>query len=254
MEGLCRWINRCFLSPADIIVTTNGDPVTSKEIKSCIHQIQDLIVVRLNQAVANKLISSVDYLRESFVGTLERCLNSLEKSHIESSVHNITSNHLKQVSGCVDLLILWLRYEVFLPTLSSNAVIKCCLSRGGHLSLRLFCHKALLGANQTGQLLTDAARAVSIHPTDIWMTEQLDVSSLVVDNSQDNLCEPSCHHARVETKSGPGCHRKSQCCQTGQKHLFPVQNSPQQLPRGFCSIPATGDAYLFFLKTNKTPV
>uniref|UniRef100_A0A3Q1HVY2 Dual serine/threonine and tyrosine protein kinase n=1 Tax=Anabas testudineus TaxID=64144 RepID=A0A3Q1HVY2_ANATE len=81
----------------DIIVTTNGDPVTSKEIKSCIHQIQELIVVRLNQAVANKLISSVDYLRESFVGTLERCLNSLEKSTIDSSVHNITSNHLKQL-------------------------------------------------------------------------------------------------------------------------------------------------------------
>lgn len=54
-------------------------------------------MVRLNQAVANKLISSVDYLRESFVGTLERCLNSLEKSNFESSVHNITSNHLKQL-------------------------------------------------------------------------------------------------------------------------------------------------------------
>ncbi|KAF3856350.1 hypothetical protein F7725_017073 [Dissostichus mawsoni] len=51
----------------DIIVTTNGEPFTSKEIKSCIHQIQELIVVRLNQAVANKLISSVDYLRESFL-------------------------------------------------------------------------------------------------------------------------------------------------------------------------------------------
>uniref|UniRef100_A0AAQ5ZN89 Dual serine/threonine and tyrosine protein kinase n=1 Tax=Amphiprion ocellaris TaxID=80972 RepID=A0AAQ5ZN89_AMPOC len=81
----------------DIIVTTNGEPVTSKEIKSCIHQIQELIVVRLNQAVANKLISSVDYLRESFVGTLERCLDSLEKSNLDSSVHNITSNHLKQL-------------------------------------------------------------------------------------------------------------------------------------------------------------
>ncbi|XP_017271450.1 dual serine/threonine and tyrosine protein kinase [Kryptolebias marmoratus] len=80
----------------DIIVTTNGEPVTSKEIKSCIHLIQELIVVRLNQAVANKLISSVDYLRESFVGTLERCLSSLEKSNMDSSVH-ITSNHLKQL-------------------------------------------------------------------------------------------------------------------------------------------------------------
>ncbi|XP_034022453.1 dual serine/threonine and tyrosine protein kinase [Thalassophryne amazonica] len=81
----------------DIIVTTNGEAVTSKEIKSCIQQIQELIVVRLNKAVANKLISSVDYLRESFVGTLERCLNSLEKSTIESSAHIITSDHLKQL-------------------------------------------------------------------------------------------------------------------------------------------------------------
>ncbi|XP_053291167.1 dual serine/threonine and tyrosine protein kinase [Pleuronectes platessa] len=81
----------------DIIVTTNGEPVTSKEIKSCIHQIQELIVVRLNQAVANKLISSVDYLRESFVGTLERCLNSLEKSNMDSYVHNVTSNQLNQL-------------------------------------------------------------------------------------------------------------------------------------------------------------
>ncbi|KAM8868762.1 dual serine/threonine and tyrosine protein kinase [Synchiropus picturatus] len=80
------------------IILTNSEAFTSKEIKSCIHQIQELIVVRLNQAVANKLISSVDYLRESFVGTLERCLMSLEKSHLESSVHsNITSNHLKQL-------------------------------------------------------------------------------------------------------------------------------------------------------------
>lgn len=89
--------NGVLLHQIDVIVTTNGEPVTSKEIKSCINQIQELIVASLNQAVANKLISSVDYLRESFVGTLERCLNSLEKSNFDSSVHNITSDHLKQV-------------------------------------------------------------------------------------------------------------------------------------------------------------
>lgn len=67
----------------------------TRDIKCCIRQIQELIITRLNQAVANKLISSVDYLRESFVGTLERCLQSLEKSQ-DASVH-ITSNYLKQV-------------------------------------------------------------------------------------------------------------------------------------------------------------
>ncbi|NXV55933.1 DUSTY kinase, partial [Molothrus ater] len=93
----------------DIIIPESGEPVSSKDIKRCIQQIQELIISRLNQAVANKLISSVDYLRESFVGTLERCLKSLEESW-EGPVHpprglekpregavHITSNYLKQV-------------------------------------------------------------------------------------------------------------------------------------------------------------
>lgn len=148
---------------ADVIVTTNGDPVSSKEIKSCIHQIQDLIVVRLNKAVANKLISSVDYLRESFVGTLERCLSSLEKSHLESSVHNITSDHLKQVSGGEDPLgsrpIGDLRGVFNPPLLWSGAVTERRLSRGGHLPLRVLRHEALLGADQAGQSPGGGSRA-----------------------------------------------------------------------------------------------
>lgn len=62
-----------------------------------------------------------------------------------------------------------------------------------------------------------------------------------LDNPQDNVCEPSCHHAGVEAQGGPGRHRKSQRCQTGKKHLFPVQNAPEQLPRGLRGIPAPGD-------------
>uniref|UniRef100_A0A8P0TLG1 Dual serine/threonine and tyrosine protein kinase n=1 Tax=Canis lupus familiaris TaxID=9615 RepID=A0A8P0TLG1_CANLF len=79
----------------DVIVPENGEAVGTRELKCCIRQIQELIISRLNQAVANKLISSVDYLRESFVGTLERCLQSLEKSQ-DVSIH-ITSNYLKQI-------------------------------------------------------------------------------------------------------------------------------------------------------------
>nr|XP_034977422.1 dual serine/threonine and tyrosine protein kinase [Zootoca vivipara] len=80
----------------DIIVPENGEPISSRDVKCCIKQIQELIISRLNQAVANKLINSVDYLRESFVGTLERCLKSLEKSQQDITVH-ITSNYLKQI-------------------------------------------------------------------------------------------------------------------------------------------------------------
>ncbi|KAM9321423.1 dual serine/threonine and tyrosine protein kinase [Gastrophryne carolinensis] len=80
----------------DISIPQNGEPVGAQEVKCCIFQIKELIISSLNQAVVNKLISSVDYLRESFVGTLERCLHSLEKSQQESSTH-VTSNHLKQI-------------------------------------------------------------------------------------------------------------------------------------------------------------
>ncbi|XP_053562599.1 dual serine/threonine and tyrosine protein kinase [Bombina bombina] len=80
----------------DIAIPQNGEPIGTQEVKACIFQIKELIISRLNQAVVNKLISSVDYLRESFVGTLERCLRSLERSQQESSTH-VTSNHLKQI-------------------------------------------------------------------------------------------------------------------------------------------------------------
>lgn len=78
--------------------------------------------MRLNQAVANKLISSVDYLRESFVGTLERCLNSLEKSNYDSSVHNVTSNHLKQVGRS----LLKIKWDLFVSMQRSENITLVC--------------------------------------------------------------------------------------------------------------------------------
>ncbi|KAJ1138134.1 hypothetical protein NDU88_004525 [Pleurodeles waltl] len=78
------------------LILQSGEPVCTRDIKCCIQEIQELIITRLNLAVANKLISSVDSLRESCVGTLQRCLQSLERSQQESS-SSVTSNHLKQI-------------------------------------------------------------------------------------------------------------------------------------------------------------
>lgn len=55
-----------------------------KDLDNCISQIQELVLGRINKAVAGNLISSVEYLRESFVGTLRRCIDSLEKMDSES--------------------------------------------------------------------------------------------------------------------------------------------------------------------------
>ena len=53
------------------------------------------MLARLNTAIVEKLISSVEYLHESFVGTLTRCLRSLEE--IDSDSDQSASSALGQV-------------------------------------------------------------------------------------------------------------------------------------------------------------
>lgn len=73
---------------------------------------------RLNQAVAGKLISSVEYLKESYVGTLTRCLSSLEKADAEFARDSsgIASVALKQVRVFLSHLLptsTFLIFEIF---------------------------------------------------------------------------------------------------------------------------------------------
>lgn len=46
-----------------------GEILTQKGLKICTYQIQELVLGALNQAVANKLLESIDILRESYTGT-----------------------------------------------------------------------------------------------------------------------------------------------------------------------------------------
>lgn len=54
--------------------------VSSRDLQLCMEEIQDLVLTVLNNAIAAKLVGSVDYMRDSFVGTLERCIRYLETS------------------------------------------------------------------------------------------------------------------------------------------------------------------------------
>ncbi|CAN7995780.1 unnamed protein product, partial [Ixodes hexagonus] len=74
----------------------NGSPPTASTLQICTAQIQDLVLGMLNSAVAEKLVGSVNCLRESFVGTLERCLASLEGVCKEDDCTQ-ASNALKQI-------------------------------------------------------------------------------------------------------------------------------------------------------------
>lgn len=47
-----------------------GEPPSARDLQICTSEIQALVLNSLNSAVAGKLIGSVDYLRESFIGKI----------------------------------------------------------------------------------------------------------------------------------------------------------------------------------------
>ena len=49
-----------------------------KDFKTCTQQIQELVITKLNNAISKQITDSVEVLKENYIGTLKRCLESLE--------------------------------------------------------------------------------------------------------------------------------------------------------------------------------
>ena len=71
---------------------------TSKDLKKCTSTIQDFVLVQLNQAIAEKLSSSVSILRQDYIGTLTRCLDTLERIRDEDESGASAGKALQEVS------------------------------------------------------------------------------------------------------------------------------------------------------------
>ena len=52
----------------------------SATVRSATAEVQRIVLTKLGERVAKQLVNSVNCLRETFIGTLQRCLLSLEKS------------------------------------------------------------------------------------------------------------------------------------------------------------------------------
>ncbi|XP_043523937.1 dual serine/threonine and tyrosine protein kinase isoform X2 [Frieseomelitta varia] len=74
----------------------NGRPEWSATVKAAISEVQRIVLHRLGEKVVKQLVNSVKCLRESFVGTLQRCLLSLEKTY-ERDTCLLASDALKQI-------------------------------------------------------------------------------------------------------------------------------------------------------------
>ena len=71
-----------------IKVSSDGELANPKDLQYCTTVIQELVLGRINNSVAQGLISSVKYLQDNFIGTLKRCIESLEKMDREGVYEN----------------------------------------------------------------------------------------------------------------------------------------------------------------------
>ncbi|XP_008203256.1 dual serine/threonine and tyrosine protein kinase isoform X1 [Nasonia vitripennis] len=68
----------------------------SATVRAATTEVQRIVLTRLGERVAKQLVNSVNCLRDTFVGTLQRCLLSLEKSY-EHDTSLTASDALKQI-------------------------------------------------------------------------------------------------------------------------------------------------------------
>lgn len=69
-----------------------------REVRQCTGEIQELVIGSLNGEVGRQLVDRVDVMRDSYLGTLQRCLESLEKDCRACGENPHIGDALKQVS------------------------------------------------------------------------------------------------------------------------------------------------------------
>ena len=69
----------------------------ARDLKKCTSAIQEFVLERLNQTIAGKLIDSINVLHDNYVGTLTRCLYSLESNGEEDETESSASKALQEV-------------------------------------------------------------------------------------------------------------------------------------------------------------
>lgn len=90
--------NRHVPSFAGIELTDQLTVKHARDLKKCTNFIQEFVLIRLNETIANKLLDSINILHDNYVGTLTRCLFSLESNAREEDETELsTSKALQEV-------------------------------------------------------------------------------------------------------------------------------------------------------------
>jgi receptor-interacting serine/threonine-protein kinase 5 len=84
-------------------------------------EIQQLVLKRLRNSVATQIVQSVGCLQESFTGTLQRCLESLEKNCHDLEGNLSASDAVKQILSAA--------YNIDLKSSASFSVVHTFMDR-----------------------------------------------------------------------------------------------------------------------------
>lgn len=107
---------------------TGDGKLSSRDISQCAEQIQDMVLSRISDHVASKLLASFHILQDTFTGTLTRCLESLEEQ-AETAEDVKTTDALKQILNAA--------YQVEITVRSSSSFISCLLEKMKQLMMSM---------------------------------------------------------------------------------------------------------------------
>ncbi|KAK7078735.1 hypothetical protein SK128_020487 [Halocaridina rubra] len=96
--------------------TSLNEVVCPREVRICSGEIQELVVGSLNAEVGRQLVDRVDVMRESYLGTLQRCLESLEKDCRACGENPHIGDALKQMVNAA--------YQVEVTVTTSSSVLR----------------------------------------------------------------------------------------------------------------------------------
>lgn len=107
----------------------------ARDYKKCTSQIQELVINKLNNAIAQKLTESVEILKENYIGTLKRCLITLEDANNINPIANDLNS--ASVSDALQQ-ILNAAYQVEVNLSGSSSILRVLIQRMKEVFSHLF--------------------------------------------------------------------------------------------------------------------
>ncbi|MCL4122840.1 UNVERIFIED_CONTAM: hypothetical protein GTU68_035465, partial [Idotea baltica] len=105
----------------DVELPENMEELTARDVRLCTLEIQELVLSALNEAVGRQLALRLDIMRKSYLGTLQRCLENLEKDCRDCGESTNIGDALKQMMNAA--------YQLEVTSSTSSSALRTFLEK-----------------------------------------------------------------------------------------------------------------------------